>query len=327
MLWPRDPIICCGFHQAIEQVVDLSKCNNESIPVVRRACGGGTVLLNRDQIFYNIISHIDSNIVPRKLGEMYSVLLDPVIKTYNHFGINAVYKPVNDILVNNKKISGNGAALLEKAQVLVGNFILDFPKKQMVELLRVPNEKFRDKVFKSLEAGLSSFKDELGFIPPRDEIIDVYINNMEKSLGIELNISELEPETKELMKELKQEYLTDDWLLQVTQRGSDLINKFKVHGSLNIAQGMFKSTGGLIQVICEFQDAILSDILISGDFWIYPDTILPDLENHLKGVDIKNQNLSHYIDSFLISHNCETLGTTSNDLAKAILTAYQQISK
>ncbi|MHA1228955.1 MAG: lipoate--protein ligase family protein, partial [Candidatus Hodarchaeales archaeon] len=152
--WPRDPIICCGFHQAIEQVVDLSKCNNESIPVVRRACGGGTVLLNRDQIFYNIISHIDSNIVPRKLGEMYSVLLDPVIKTYNHFGINAVYKPVNDILVNNKKISGNGAALLEKAQVLVGNFILDFPKKQMVELLRVPNEKFRDKVFKSLEAGL-----------------------------------------------------------------------------------------------------------------------------------------------------------------------------
>ncbi|MHA1331210.1 MAG: lipoate--protein ligase family protein, partial [Candidatus Hodarchaeales archaeon] len=237
------------------------------------------------------------------------------------------YKPVNDILVNNKKISGNGAALLEKAQVLVGNFILDFPKKQMVELLRVPNEKFRDKVFKSLEAGLSSFKDELGFIPPRDEIIDVYINNMEKSLGIELNISELEPGTKELMQELKQEYLTDDWLLQVTQRGSDLINKFKVHGSLNIAQGMFKSTGGLIQVICEFHDSILTDILISGDFWIYPDTILPDLENHLKGVDIKNQNLSHYIDSFLISHNCETLGTTSNDLAKAILTAYQQISK
>jgi lipoate-protein ligase A len=325
--WPKDPIVCCGLHQSINQVVDLEFCESNNIPVIRRACGGGAVLLDSNQLFYNVVAHIDSKIVPRQVAALYSNLLKPVVNTYRHFNVDARYRPVNDILVNGRKISGNGAALLESAQVLVGNFILDFPRKEMTQILKVPNEKFRDKVYQSLEAGITSFQDELGFIPDRNEIIEVYTDQLESNLDIHLNPTTLKPETLDLMKQLRNTYLTDEWKFQVSNRGKNLIHKVKIHASNYIVEGVQKSTGGLIQVICEFQGSILVDILISGDFWIYPDSILPLLEQHLCKVDLTTTSLELYIKSFLNSHNCESPGTTAADLSKSIQNAYQNISR
>lgn len=325
--WPRDPVVCCGLHQSINQVVDLNFCELNNIPVIRRACGGGAVLLDSNQLFYNVIAHIDSEIVPRRIGALYSKLLEPVVNTYRHYNIEADYQPVNDILVKGRKISGNGAALLESAQVLVGNFILDFPRKEMTQILQVPSEKFRDKVYKSLEAGITSFKDELGYIPDRDEIIEIYTQQFESILNVHLTPTSLEPETLKLMEELRTTYLTDEWRFQVAHRGKNLIHKVKIHASNYIVEGTHKSTGGLIQVICEFQGSVLVDLLISGDFWIYPDLILPQLEQHLRNVDLNTIDLESHIQSFLNSHNCESPGTTAADLSQSILNAFQNITR
>ena len=324
--WPKDPIVCCGLHQSLNKVVDLDFCESNNIPVVRRVCGGGAVLLDSNQLFYNVIAHIDSKIVPRRINELYSKLLEPVVQTYRHFNIDAVYRPVNDILVGGRKISGNGAALLESAQVLVGNFILAFPRKEMTQILRVPNEKFRDKVYKSLEAGISSFQDELGFIPNRDEIIETYTTHFESLLNVHLTPVSLQPKTLELIDQLRKTYLTDEWRFQVTKRGEDLIHKVKIHASKFVVEGTHKSTGGLIQVICEFQGSILADILISGDFWIYPDTVLPQLEQYLLNTDLEKVDLGSHIDSFLTENDIESPGTTASDLAQSIINAYQNIS-
>ncbi|MFX1282176.1 MAG: biotin/lipoate A/B protein ligase family protein [Promethearchaeota archaeon] len=324
--WPKDPIVCCGLHQSLNQVVDMKFCESNNIPVVRRVCGGGAVLLDSNQLFYNVIAHINSKKVPRRINALYSSLLEPVVKTYRHFNIEANYHPINDILVRGRKISGNGAALLESAQVLVGNFILDFPRRGMTQILRVPSEKFRDKVYKSLEAGITSFQDELGYIPNRNEIIEVYTHNLESILDISLTPTTLEPETLELMQQLRTTYLTDEWRFQVARRGKNLIHKVKIRASNYVVEGTHKSTGGLIQVICEFQEAVLVDILISGDFWIYPDFILPQLEQHLRNVNLNKVDLGLYIKSFLNRNNCESPGTTSEDLAQSIYKAYQSIT-
>ena len=182
--WPKYPIVSCGFHQSLNHVVDLEYCKTNNIPVIRRVCGGGAVLLDSDQLFYHIIAHIDSKIVPRNISSFFAKILEPVVQTYRHFNIDAKYRPVNDIIVENRKISGNGAGLIEQAQVLTGNFILDFPRRDMSKILRVPNEKFRDKVYKSLEAGITSFKDEIGYIPDRKAIIKEFIGQCEELLGV-----------------------------------------------------------------------------------------------------------------------------------------------
>ncbi len=325
--YPKDQIVCCGLHQSIDQVVDIKYCNNNGIAITRRAVGGGAVLLDKNQLFYNVISHIDSKIVPRRIEPLFSTLLAPVVDTYKSFGIDAVYRPINDILVNNRKISGNGAGIIEKAQVLVGNFILDFPRKEMVKVLRVPNEKFRDKVHKSLSSGISSFKDELGIIPPKEEIIKRYVHYTEKRLGIKLKENSLKAETIEIMKELNTHYQSDDWLYQVSQRGKNLLSQIKIHSNNYVIESNYKAQGGLVQVTCEFQGSILKDILISGDFWIYPDTLLPYLEESLKGFDVEHGDLASSILHFLRENDCESPGTSAQDLAKPIIEAYQQLPK
>ncbi|MHA2254170.1 MAG: lipoate--protein ligase family protein, partial [Candidatus Kariarchaeaceae archaeon] len=229
--WPKYPIVCCGLHQSLAHVVDLEYCKRHNIPVTRRACGGGAVLLDSNQLFYNIIAHIDSKIVPRKISSLYAKLLEPVVQTYRHFNIDAAYRPVNDIIVESRKISGNGAGLIEQAQVLVGNFILDFPRRDMSKILRVPNEKFRDKVYKSLEAGITSFKDEIGYIPDRKAIIKEYIGQCEELLGVGFTTTSLNPKTNEMIDKLREQYLTDNWLYQVNNRGKDLYHKIKIQGS------------------------------------------------------------------------------------------------
>ena len=324
--WPTDPIVVCGYHQVIERVVDLNYCSSKGIPVSRRVSGGGAVLLDTNQIFYNIIAHTDSKIMPRRINNFFAKALEPVVHTYQHFGIEAHYKPVNDIMVKNRKISGNGAGLLENAQFLVGNFILDFPRKEMAQILRVPNEKFRDKVIQSLEAGISSFKDELGYIPSRESIIQEYMNQVEASFGIHLNVAEFSPETYRIMEELRKTYLTDEWLYQVKGRGKHLTSKVKIHGSSHVVEGMHKSTGGLITVNCEFNNSVLVGILISGDFWIYPDTILPQLEQYLANTDIMKKDLTFEIQNFFTGNNCETPGTSASDLAQAIQNAYNNLN-
>jgi lipoate-protein ligase A len=311
--WPSYPIVSCGLHQSLNQVVDLDYCSKNNVPVIRRACGGGTVLLDSNQLFYHTVSHIDSKIIPRKISSFYSKVLEPVVQTYRHFNIDAVYRPVNDVMVENRKISGNGAGLFEQAQVLVGNFILDFPRKEMTKIFRVPNEKFRDKVYKSLETGISSFKDEIGYIPDRKAIIKEYIGQCEELLGVGFTTTSLNPKTNELLDKLRKKYLTDTWLYQVNNRGKDLHHKIKIHGSTHVVEDAYKSPGGLIQVICEFRDSILVDILISGDFWIFPDTILPQLEQHLRNTNIETINLPAHIESFLQGNQCQSPGTSASD--------------
>ena len=322
--WPTYPIISCGYHQVINQVVDQSFCEQRKIPIIRRAVGGGTVYLDSNQMFYHFIWHNETKNIPKNVTGIFKTLLKPVVQTYRDLGVDAVYKPVNDILANNRKISGNGAGMFESASVLVGNFILDFPRQEMAQILRVPDEKFRDKVFKSLQTGISSFKDELGFIPERDVIVNTFKTNLEEILGISLIDAEPDPQIRDDMERLKTQYLTEEWLYQMDNRGKELFEAVKIHGSLNVAQGMHKSVGGLIRVICEFQHSVINDMMISGDFWI-TGAELSELEMHLKGFDIKKGDLEAKINEFLANPDIETSGTTASDISQAIMNAFETL--
>ena len=78
---------------------------------------------------------------------------------------------------------------------------------------------------------------------------------------------------------------------------------------------------------CEFDNSVLIGILISGDFWIYPDTILPQLEQYLANTDIVQKELTYEIQKFFTENKCETPGTSASDLAHAIQNAYNNLNE
>lgn len=61
------------------------------------------------------------------------------------------FKALNDVVTNGKKISGNGAGQFgDNTVILVGNIILDLNYDAMGRVLKVPSEKFRDKMVQSM---------------------------------------------------------------------------------------------------------------------------------------------------------------------------------
>lgn len=320
--WPSKPLVSIGFHQFLDAEIDLDYCTKAEIDVFRRACGGGGVYLDGNQVFYHPVNHISSKIIPRAVSSFYETLLAPVIKTYQDFGVEAYYKPVNDILVGNKKISGNGAALFESAMILTGNFIQSFPRETMARVLKVPDEKFRDKVLKGLQAGISSFFDETGEIIPTDKLIETFTQNFEEMIGVTLEPGELSNRTLEIMEVLKKKYRTDKWRFQVSGRHDELVRGIKITSDKFVVQALHKSPGGLIRTLVEFEAGVIKDVMITGDFWIIPEAAVAGLEERLVGVTVNKESLVDLIQKHFEENNVEAPGTTSEDIAKPILDAF-----
>ena len=125
---PATPYVCIGFHQDAHQEVDLDFCRANRIPIFRRDLGGGAVYLDGDQLFFHLILHKDNPAVPKRKEAFYKKFLQPIINVYRKIGIPAEFKPVNDVITRNRKISGTGVGEIGECIVFVGNLILDFNK-------------------------------------------------------------------------------------------------------------------------------------------------------------------------------------------------------
>ena len=315
LLAPAEPYVCIGYHQDAEQEVDLAYCREHDIPVFRREVGGGAVYLDGQQLFFQLIIHRDNPLAPRDRVGFYRTFLAPVAQSYRDLGVQAHYRPVNDIITEaGRKISGTGAAEIDDHAVLVGNLIADFDYETMVQVLRVPDAKFRDKVFKSLRENLTTLHRELGQAPPWETMVDTLARNFESVLG-PLTPAELPEVVHEKVTELAQIYTTEEWLLRPRRRfGAD--RKVKIAEEVEVVQRVHKAPGGLIRATIETWREQIAAVSLSGDFFFYPADSLADLERALVGT--KMAELPHVLEAYYRTNAIESPGVTPEDLAMAL---------
>jgi lipoate-protein ligase A len=324
IIWPDEPFVCIGLHQIIDTSIDLENITSMNLPYIRRACGGGSVYLNNEQIFYQIICREKG--YPKEMQEFYELFLDPTVETYRHFDVPAQFVPVNDIIAENRKISGNGAVTYNNSRVLVGNFILDFPAQNMSKILKVPDEKFRDKIASTLEERMGSFSYFLDKIPLREEIIREYIANFEKRLNISLIEGELLQEEIDKIKEIEDLYDTDDWLYYVERTGRETYQQ-KIKSGTYFTSVIKKLPGGLINLFLHFDEDKIKDVIISGDFSLNPPFVLHQIEEGLKDTRIDYDAIRIKLRSLLDEKNVEMPGIQKEELTKLIVEAYEKLKK
>lgn len=320
ILRPATPYICLGFHQDAEQEIDLDFASKNNIPIFRREVGGGAVYLDGEQLFYQLIIRADRPDVPGNKIEFYRKFLQPVVDTYRDFGVNAEYKIVNDIIANGRKVSGNGAAEIEGMNVLVGNFILDFNYEMMSKTLRVPDEKFRDKVFKTLHDNLSTIQRETGAKPSTRALADRLVSHYEPILGPLVIETEVDEELLNEAERLFAEMYDDEWLFSNDRRRKDS-RQVKIREDVYVIQNMIKTQGGLVRVTATNKAGYLHDVHISGDFFFYPSDNLQDLEEYLEGLKMDTAILQQAIETFYAAKTIESPGVSPGDLAKLLNTA------
>lgn len=281
---PSTPYVCIGFHQDVEQEVDLEYCRRNRFPVFRREVGGGAVFLDGNQLFFQLILKRTHPLVPKGIDRFYRRFLQPVIAVHHRIGIPAAYKPVNDLVVESRKISGTGVGEIGECVAFVGNLILDFDYDTMARVLRIPDEKFRDKVRKTIEENLTTIRRELG--PENASQIDEDgLNAMmaEEFAGLlgPLTPRDKDPELLEMMARLGPKMMRDDWLFRRGKRVDG--RRVKVRAGLELVQRVHKATGGLIRAQFAVADGSYRDVSISGDFFCFPHDAVEKLSAAIEG--------------------------------------------
>lgn len=316
IVWPRTPYISIGYFQDAEKEVDFEYCKKAGLPIIRREVGGGTVYLDRNQIFYHMVWNKNNPNFPKRIKDIYEYLSIPPIETYEEFGIKTKFREVNDIVTSQgRKIAGLGGADIADSMAFVGSIILDFDYDKMTNAIKVPDEKFRDKIFKTMEENVTNMKRELGKIPPREEIKKVLVKRYEKLLG-KLKPVKLNDEIIRKMTELAIWFNSPEFLYKKTPRIPEGV---KIKEGIEILYGMYKAKGGLIHTAQEVENKQLKDIGISGDFTLYPKKELQGLENALKHTEREKNKLTSKIKEFYEETKVQTPGVKSEDFTKAII--------
>lgn len=316
LLRPREPYVCIGYHQLLEKEVDATYCRCQGIPVIRREVGGGTVYLDKNQLFFQCIFPKDR--VPQRIASLYKKFLQPAVNTYRTLGVKARYQPVNDIQVNGKKICGTGAGRIGEAAVVVGNIMFDFNYMEMSRILHVPSEKFRDKVHDSMQIYLSTLRRELGYIPDMEEVKNILINEFEKVLGITFFVGDLTPDEQRMLVDTDKRFGDPDWL---NEKNGKVDKGVKIATDIKVIESTCQAPGGLIRIITRLKGDTIDEIVITGDsaFQLREDFRL--LEKQLKGQPLVAASVSKTVESFFRIKGLHPPAVRPEDMVRAIMDA------
>ena len=320
---PESPYVCIGFHQEIKKEVDVNFCVGNNIPIVRREVGGGAVYLDNRQLFTQWIFH--ANAYPMRIGERFKMHAYPIIETYKALGIDAFFRPVNDVQVHpGKKIGGMGAAAIGNAEVLVCSFMFDFDFELMSKVLNVPDEKFRDKIYQSLNEYMTTMKKELGTLPSRETVKQLYIEKCEEVLGDKIEEGEFSKAELQKMNELDSKFSSDAWLFS---KGSHARPAVKIHSGVWVGEASVKTPGGLINATIRLRNNCIDDITLSGDFTFYPHTKFAKMEKALLHAEATPEKLSEIINRFYNEEKIQSPGVEPHNWVDSIVELAESVKR
>ncbi len=318
---PEKPLASIGYFQDAEQEVDLQYCKELEIPFMRREVGGGATYLDGNQIFYQLIWRKDNPRFPKAIHDIFPWFSEAPVETYRTFGIRAEYRSLNDIITKEgRKIAGEGGGNIGNCMVFVGGILLDFDCKTMSRILKVPDEKFRDKVYKTMEENLTTMKRELGEIPSREEVVKVLKTQFEKMVG-KLTPASLGPETLEEMKQLESWMTSEEFLFKRTPKISKGV---KIREGVELLYGLHKAKGGLIRTAEEISSGRIEEITISGDFTFYPKEGFDGLEKRLEKVPLDEDEIIERVETYYEEEEIESPGVESKDFALTLLSPIKE---
>jgi lipoate---protein ligase len=306
-----------GYHQSVEQEIRVDYCREHDIDINRRLTGGGGLYWDENQLGWEVCAQQkDDPRFERRAVELYQSLCDCTIDGLRRLGVQANFRPQNDIEVNGRKISGTGGTSLDGAFLFQGSLLVDFDVDTMLRALLIPTEKLKDKEMDSVRDRVTCLAWELGQSPELPDIKAALIGGFSAKLDIELEPGLLTPDEERMLAERLPHFLTDEWI-HGTRR------PLKDRREL---RALYKSPGGLIRasLVIEDQTGRIREAFITGDFFAYPRRAILDLEAALKGVPAQPDAVTEVVERIFASPDLQIPGVTAWDMAHTLHEALEK---
>jgi lipoate-protein ligase A len=272
------PTALIGRHQALSQELRLDHCRERGIGVVRRITGGGAIYFDEGQLGWELAFGRNSLGIS-SLVELTRAICEAAAQGIGALGVEARYRPRNDIEVDGRKLCGTGGFFDGDTLFYQGTLLIDMNPADMVAALKVPEAKLAKRKLDSAEQRVVTLRQLLGeALPDLSAIQEAMLGGFARGLGIEPEWGAI-TETEETLaaSAYEQEIGTDDFVHEIDDPGA----------GGDVLSATHTCPGGTVSAYLRLEGPArdrLREVLLTGDFFVTPPRAVFDLEASLRGL-------------------------------------------
>ncbi|MEW5888570.1 MAG: biotin/lipoate A/B protein ligase family protein [Pseudomonadota bacterium] len=301
------PSALLGYHQSAEQELKLDYCAEHGIDIQRRITGGGALYMDETQFGWELYLH-KSDLGSADMTAIARRICEAAARGISSFGVDARFRPRNDIEVGGRKISGTGGAFDGDALLYQGTLLVEFDVEKMLRCLRIPAEKLSDKAIQDARDRVVNLKDLLGYAPPLDEVKGRVQQAFAAEFGVKFEPGGLNETEQKLFREALAQIDTPEWIHLVRKPQSDL----------PILEAGQKFAGGLLRAAVAYDrvGSRIKQTWFTGDIFVNPRRTVADLEAALK--DLALDKLDETVRGFFAGRQVDMLTLTPDDFIAVV---------
>jgi lipoate-protein ligase A len=303
------PCALIGRHQALSQELKLDACERLGVQTVRRVTGGGAIYLDEGQLGWALVCNRKT--VGGDLTQITKTICTAAAKGLSTLGIDAQFRPRNDIEVNGKKISGTGGFFDGNTLMFQGTVLIDLSPKTMMAVLNVPAHKLEKRALKSAENRVTCLRALLDVTPTLEQVQASLMRGFEDVLGVSM-VQETPPD---MLDELAQNYHDEEI---GTEEFVTEINNPDRRDDVFVGNNEAGNVSAYVRLEGVRNDR-LREVIFTGDIFVTPPRTLMDLEASLRGVKI--DEIATKTDMFFGAAHIDLLSVDPREFSQAILRA------
>ena len=306
------PTALIGRHQALSREVRVDHCRAHGIGLVRRITGGGAIYFDEGQLGWSLVFD-RSTLGIASLADLAREICEAAAAGLSKLGVDARYRPRNDIEVDGRKLSGTGGFFDGDTLFYQGTVLVDLDPARMVAALRVPEPKLAKRGLDSAARRIVTLRELLGEAPPIETVQQALLDGFAERLGIVPEWGSIDPAEESAAQRFHDEEIgTDAFVAEIDDPREDE----------DVLTGSHTGPGGTITAYLRLEgtnDDRIREALVTGDFFVTPPRVVLDLEAALRGVPVEKAAAT--VEAFFARTELSLLTVAPSDFAAAIAAA------
>lgn len=208
-IWRHKNAVILGYFQKADEEVHLDKARELNVEIVRRFTGGGAVYHDYGCLLWSIITKGPAN---KGTDYIYEFLLQGFVNFLKNYAEVRV-ENVNDVVINNRKVSGTSSTFDRKGTYLLhGTLLLKTDLRRVSELLKVTKLKLADKGVSDVKYRVGNLFELIGREIEMSELIEGLIKSFSSLLN-EKPVLDLPTEMEYKIADYlyREKYSKDEW--------------------------------------------------------------------------------------------------------------------
>lgn len=262
-MWQVEPSVIFGRNQLIENEVNLDYCRSHGIRTYRRKSGGGCVYADMKNIMFSYITSEEN------VGFTFNRYINMVVLVLCRLGVDARANGRNDIMIGDRKVSGNAFYKLLGRSIVHGTMLYDTDMENMVGSITPTSGKLLSKGIESVRQRIALLKD----------YVDIGIEEFKDFVRSNLCDGELMLGESDIaaVREIERGYLDDSFIYGNNPR-------------YTIVRHRRIDDVGDVEVRMELKNGVIKAVNIVGDYFLTGDIDSCIIRN-LRGVRLAREEL------------------------------------